>query len=782
MQHLFAMGIGVEEGYKEFVQYHEQQLRHVGFPEEAWRQVYEKLQPRTVHDIDKGLEVKDGKVVASKPHQPFSCVYIVPHLWTGDGGAQSFAALEDDIDQPAKLLDLMGDSESHSGGIPGGNADIIKEIAQMTGSSEETAKTAYNEAKGDLVNAVVLLTGNDKNIEGNKIANALGLEDKNKTISFAEFKAAITDQKSEYQLEQMYKDFVRKKQAALGEDGFGTTSNYKWEDDAEEHVITVTIPVPPGTKRGDVISKITTKRWTFGIKGQAPIIYGSFAGIVQPDECTWYFEKGTDNIIASIQKSDNEEFLWLNLIVGEEKISERFLEYERRKNLVKALDMLWYNALTYQAITPEGTQAHNWYLPPQTVSKMLHSESPNFQLAPFWSCYGGKVLTLLWPIKTIKVSETCTLEKNRVLYTGEPDLQREARIWAANPANISKSLPKSFTSQYENLNPPFTHKVTDWNLPEDDVLSETENVEELTIVTSMNLSDVAKTELKKLGVVVSEGVVSSEEVPDTYICHWKQFREDRSGISNVNSFDPTLTNLIRLNSFVRSSFGNVSWWPSGYHLNKELPAILAFPPSWEAQWLLRCSEKAAASVITNSPARLVKMCENSLNYFAQPYVNSVTIDDRQCSLEFTLVIRNRKCFVSNIPAVHICRKPVNDMEENHYLIDHYISRSDGSNFPSALWSRFLVEFSLNEAWPVTESKIHHMIYDLFSSFVKKTTEVHCYGIQVIITPSLEVKLVGVRPSPTYFPSLEHLAAAWKLLFCRPLPVVKGFRNIFNASE
>ena len=763
------MGIGIDEGYSEFVQYHEQQLRHIGFPEEAWRQIYEKLQPRTILDIDKGLEVKDGKVVAIKPHQPFSHVYIVPHLWTGDGGAQSFVALEDDIDQPGKILDIMGDEDSPQ---VQSKSEIIREISQMTGYSEEAVQAAYNKTRGDLVNTVIALSGIDNNLEGEKVANALNISDKNKILTFAEFKSAMTEEKSEYELEQMYNDFVRKKQAEIGEDGFGTTSKYKWEDDAEEHVITVTIPVPPGTKRGDVISKITTKRWTFGIKGQTPIIYGTFSGIVQPDECTWYFEKGTNNIIASIQKGDNEEFLWQNLIVGEEKINEGFLECDRRKNLINAMDKMWYKALTYQAVSSDGTKAHYCYLPPQTVSKMLHSKSPNFKLAPFWSCYGGKILTLLWPVKNIKGNETCTLDKHPVLYPSEPDLQREARAWAANPSNVYKSVPKSFTSQYDNLRPPFTYKITDWTLPENDVLSETENVEELTIITGMNLNDTAKMELKKMGIVVC-----SEEVPDIRCCHWKQFRDDRTGITNVNSFDPTLTNLIRINSFIRSTFGAVTWWSGGYHLNMELAAILAYPSSWDTQWLVRCAEKAAATVITNRPARLEKLCENSLNYFAQPYLDSLAIEHCSTSLEFTIVVRDKKCFVSDVPAVHIARKPVSEKEENYYLIDHYIPRSDGSNFPSTPWSRFLVEYSLNESWAVAESKIHHIIHDLFSSFVKTTTEVHCYGVQIIITPNLEVKLVGVRPSPTYFPSLEHLASAWKLLFCRPLPVVKGFRNI-----
>merc|ERR1712150_380098 len=112
------------------------------------------------------------------------------------------------------------------------------------------------------------------------------------------------------------------------------------------------------------------------------------------------------------------------------------------------------------------------------------------------------------------------------------------------------------------------------------------------------------------------------------------------------------------------------------------------------------------------------------------------------------------------------------------MTDHFIPRSDGSNFPSTLWPKFLIQFSLQGSWPETENTLHHILHDLLSNLTNTTSEVHCYGVQIIITPDLNIKLIGINPSPTYFPSVEHLASAWKLLFCNPTPVVSGFRNIF----
>ena len=765
-----VMGVDLEEGYKEFVKYHEQQLRHNGLPEEAWRQVYEKLQPKTVLDIDTGLQVQDGAVVALKPHQPYSCVYIVPHLWTGNGSASTYSALNEDIDQPAKLLDIMGlpcDSPAKSSKPTN---VVIEELAQVCGCSYDTAKKAYSEAKGDIILAVQKV-GNSPtdNLDGDKLAESLNLPKKQSILTYEEFKSAVTEEKSEAELEQLYNDYARKKQHEIGEDGFGTTDKYKWSDDAEEHVITVTIPVPPGLKRGDVFSKVTSRHWTFGIRGESPIIYGNFQGIVQADECTWYFEKGTNNIIASIQKCTTEDYMWQNLIVGEEKINEGFLVCERRRSLLRALDQLWSCGLTYQAITTEGRQSHNWYLPPQTVTKMTHSKNPSFRLAPFWSCYGGKTVTLLWPIKNTKVSETCSLDKYVTLFNSEPDIQRQARIWAINPANISKQVPKSFKNQYESLLPPHKYKPSNW-IPVDDIIPE--NDDKLTVVTTMVLSSEAREVLKELGVTVT-----NEEVPGC--SYWKQGREKRDGLNSVNSFDTTLTNIIQLNTFIKSSFGSADWWPAGYHLNKELAALLASPSAWDLLWFLRCSEDSALSVISSHQARLARLCENSLTYFAQPFIDSLQVENCQCSLEFTIVIRDKQCFVSDIPAIHKAR--LSDEEggiENYYLIDHFVPRSDGSHFPSTVWPNFLLQFSLRDSWPATEAKIDHILHDLVSNLTAKTSEVHCYGVQVIITPDLQIKVVGINPSPTYFPSVQHLASAWKMLFCKPATVQSGFRNLF----
>lgn len=54
----------------------------------------------------------DGSVVQnviSQAFKPYSAVYIVEHKWSGDGGPESYNVLEEDIEQPAKLCELLGE-------------------------------------------------------------------------------------------------------------------------------------------------------------------------------------------------------------------------------------------------------------------------------------------------------------------------------------------------------------------------------------------------------------------------------------------------------------------------------------------------------------------------------------------------------------------------------------------------------------------------------------------------------------------------------------------------
>ena len=72
----------------------------------------------------------------------------------------------------------------------------------------------------------------------------------------------------------------------------------------------VFVSIPVTTKKRDVVNKLTTKRWTLGLKGFPPIIDGEFYGNVCPDESFWTFDC-PGLLVMTLQKPENEEAeLW----------------------------------------------------------------------------------------------------------------------------------------------------------------------------------------------------------------------------------------------------------------------------------------------------------------------------------------------------------------------------------------------------------------------------------------------------------------------------------------
>jgi len=330
-----------------------------------------------------------------------------------------------------------------------------------------------------------------------------------------------------------------------------------------------------------------------------------------------------------------------------------------------------------------------------------------------------------------------------------------------DPSNIDKALPDWPREQSKSY-----VKPEHWAYCES-----TDTIEELPALalhSDMVLSQERVSELATMGVSL---------VPtDQSLHYWVEGRGSRDGLKSVNSADDVMTNLIRLNQYIKTTFGAAPWWPGGYHLNKDLASIITSEQSWEPYWVLRCSEGTAHSIVTSHQVRLARMCENSLNYFAQPYVYSMSLAGFQCSLEYTVVLRDQQLWVSDIPAVHRARDSTQC--DNHYKPDSFISRSDAGHFPSTSWGAFLVQFSSssNEPWPVQDIKILNVLHELLSGFTKESSGKHCYGVHVIVTGDFGVKIVGINPTPRYHASVQHLASAWGLLY-NNMNCVQGFRKL-----
>ncbi|KAL1203114.1 Protein BOBBER 2 [Cardamine amara subsp. amara] len=102
---------------------------------------------------------------------------------------------------------------------------------------------------------------------------------------------------------------------------------YSWTQNLQE--VTVTIPVPLGTKSRSVTCEIKKNRLKVGIKGQDPIIDGEFFHPVKPDDCFWNIE---DQKVISVLLTKQDQMEWWKYCVkGEPEIDTQKAEPESSK-------------------------------------------------------------------------------------------------------------------------------------------------------------------------------------------------------------------------------------------------------------------------------------------------------------------------------------------------------------------------------------------------------------------------------------------------------------------
>ncbi|CAN7014784.1 unnamed protein product, partial [Brassica rapa subsp. trilocularis] len=102
---------------------------------------------------------------------------------------------------------------------------------------------------------------------------------------------------------------------------------YSWTQNLQE--VTVTIPVPSGTKPRSVTCEIKKNRLKVGIKGQEPIIDGEFFNAVKPDDCFWNIE---DQKLISVLLTKQDQMEWWKCCVkGEPEIDTQKVEPESSK-------------------------------------------------------------------------------------------------------------------------------------------------------------------------------------------------------------------------------------------------------------------------------------------------------------------------------------------------------------------------------------------------------------------------------------------------------------------
>lgn len=370
-----------EEVFREL---HSPQLRGIGFPDALVATLYSKLttgsRDRAVDELTRCFESshpgsRDPSstfMLRSKVSMvPASDVFIVPHAWESDGGRQGRRELLTNPQLLATVERLLGierDELTGAHDFEKIDKEMIEQVRTHSEKSRLVAQEALLNTGYDVIAAIVAA-------EDIREANSRRKEKTSMpAISFEEFKKGLASMASssapvpDDDVRYLYEDYLRKKASdpdpVRDDSGWVHCGSYSWTDTSEEdeEAVTVTVPLPAGTRKRDVTSKLAVHHWKVEVcdrtGSKKTIVDRDLSAPVIPDESFWTLDGNGMNM--SLQKARPGE-KWSSLFVGEVQLSRTemekvaaFAQRRRRARVQRVLDKMWLLNQTYQAVTPEG--------------------------------------------------------------------------------------------------------------------------------------------------------------------------------------------------------------------------------------------------------------------------------------------------------------------------------------------------------------------------------------------------------------------------------------------
>ena len=355
-----------------FEQLHRPQLQAIGFPQSLLPALHSQLAGGDgkadlqrhfdlVSAASDGVQSCTGLALKTKSRLLLaSRVFVVQHVWESDGGAAARNQLLDEPKLLARIEGLLGMEPATERDPETVVEEMAQVVSRLSKRSEKVAHRVLAKTGYDLVTALAQAEDFDEaDFEEKELP-------KEPEISFEEFKQGMVatlrpdSVVPDNDLRCLYQDYLKQKTVGPVVDSSGCVhcGGYSWTDITEEGTITVSVPVPLGSKKRDIVSRIRARHWTVGIRDAVPIIDRDFTGIVVPDECVWTLEK--EVLSMTLQKARPEEG-WGSLMVGEVQLGTAEVEKAatigrlRVEARVDAVwERMWHVNQTYQAVTPEG--------------------------------------------------------------------------------------------------------------------------------------------------------------------------------------------------------------------------------------------------------------------------------------------------------------------------------------------------------------------------------------------------------------------------------------------
>ncbi|GAA5835889.1 hypothetical protein JCM5353_007731 [Sporobolomyces roseus] len=103
---------------------------------------------------------------------------------------------------------------------------------------------------------------------------------------------------------------------------------YRWRQTLND--VTVSVPVPQGTKAKQLTVEIKKLSIKVGLKGEEPILAGELPKEIKVDECTWTLDDSRE-ITISLEKGSSQQSWWPHVVTSAPKIDTKKINPENSK-------------------------------------------------------------------------------------------------------------------------------------------------------------------------------------------------------------------------------------------------------------------------------------------------------------------------------------------------------------------------------------------------------------------------------------------------------------------
>ncbi|GLU05296.1 hypothetical protein SLE2022_224040 [Rubroshorea leprosula] len=154
--------------------------------------------------------------------------------------------------------------------------------------------------------------------------------------------------------------------------------NHSWGQNLQE--VTVTVPVPQGTKARDVSCVIKSNSLEVGLKGSAPTVQGELFQAVKTDDSYWSLED--QKMISVLMTKCDKSKWWKSLFKGGPEIDVQKAEPEPSKlsdldgETRSAVEKMMFDQRQKQMGLPTSQEIEN-----QEMLKKFMAQNPNFNLS-----------------------------------------------------------------------------------------------------------------------------------------------------------------------------------------------------------------------------------------------------------------------------------------------------------------------------------------------------------------------------------------------------------------